>query len=474
MSKNGGSAGNPFLKGNYAPWRMEGEAFDLEVEGDLPEGLEGTLYRIGPNPQFPEPEKKKHWFLGDGMVHAVRLEAGRAHYRNRWVRTETFTLEREAGRPLFGSGFGPSPDTDPSVQDKRRNVANTNIIRHGGRLLALEEGNPAYELEAGTLESRAPFTWEGKADGPMTAHPHHDGESGELLWFGYQAKGPGTPDLAFRIADREGRISRADMLTAPYAAMVHDFAITRSTALFPVFPATIDVPRILAGGPAIAWDPDQPSVIGVLRRDAPVDSVRWLEGDPCYVFHILNAYDTADGGIVLDVMKYPRVPLFPDKDGNRPSMLEEADAVLVRWHIDPDGAGDGWREEMLDDTPGEFPRIDDRFSALPHRHGWFAARIGELAPGGAWQHLCHVDLESGTRQTWHAGASDFVMEPVFAPRAEDAPEGDGWLLTPVYRAAENRSDVVIHRALDLEAGPVATVRLPHRMPYGFHGNWVPA
>lgn len=474
MSGDGNGGGNPFLKGNYAPWPMEGEIAFLEVEGTLPEGLNGTLYRIGPNPQFPEPQKKKHWFLGDGMVHAVTVEDGRARYRNRWVRTETFRLEREAGRPLFGSSFGPSPDMDPSVQDKRRNVANTNIIVHGGRLLALEEGNPAYEMDAATLDSKAPFTWDDKAHGPMTAHPHWDGESGELLWFGYQAKGPGSPELSFRIADRDGRISRADMLTAPYAAMVHDFAVTRSTALFPVFPATIDIPRILSGGPVIAWDPDMPSTIGLLRRDAPADSVRWLEGDPCYVFHILNAYDAEDGTIVLDVMKYPRVPLFPDKNGGRPDPLEEAEAVMVRWTIDPDGNSNSWRESVLDDVPGEFPRIDDRYSALPHRHGWFAGRRGPVPPGGAWQHLVHLDLETGQRQFWQAGEHDFVVEPVFAPRSADAPEGDGWLVTPVYKAAEHRSDVVIHDALDIEAGPVATIKLPHRIPYGFHGNWVPA
>ena len=140
---------NPYLTGNFAPVRSEDD-FDLEIVGEIPAGLEGALYRTGPNPQFQPLDPNYHWFTGDGMVHAFQLRGGKATYRNRYVRTPKWELEHQHGRALFG-GFNPML-SDPLAAGQDSGVANTNILFHAGRLLALEEGHMPFEIDRATLE----------------------------------------------------------------------------------------------------------------------------------------------------------------------------------------------------------------------------------------------------------------------------------------------------------------------------------
>jgi carotenoid cleavage dioxygenase len=174
---------------------MECDAPFLKVVGELPRELNGTLYRNGPNPQFEV--SGAHWFLGDGMLHAFHLENGRASYRNRWVRTPKWQAEHDAGRALF-AGFGGRklPDA-PAASCTDSGVANTNIIFHAGRLLALEEGHLPTEIEPGTLNRRGYCDYDGAIAGPFTAHPKIDPLTGEMVFFGYNAAGPLTPALSF-------------------------------------------------------------------------------------------------------------------------------------------------------------------------------------------------------------------------------------------------------------------------------------
>jgi len=175
---------NPYLNGNYAPWREEGDAFDLEIEGELPRELNGALYRVGPNPHF-KPLGRYHWFDGDGMVHAFILRDGRAAYRNRYVRTEGLKAEMKQGRALFG-GLLEQPREMPPDAPPFKNTGNTNIIGYAGRLLALLEAASPHELKPLTLETVGLFDFDGKLTGPVTAHPKVDPVTGELLFFGYQ------------------------------------------------------------------------------------------------------------------------------------------------------------------------------------------------------------------------------------------------------------------------------------------------
>ncbi len=465
---------NPLLQGNYAPVMAECDAPDLVVaEGELPAGLNGTLYRNGPNPMFPPLGNQHHWFLGEGMVHAIHVEDGKASYRNRWVQTEGYKAQREAGRRLIDTAFGGA--RAPGAEELSGNVANTNIVWHGGRLMAIDEGNSPVSMDPVTLETLGKWQFGGKYEGPMTAHPKIDPKTGEMLFFGYMAAGPGTPDISYQVVDASGRLTRPEMFQAPYASMVHDFITTDEHVIFPVFPATIDVERIMNGGPVIAWDPSVGTRIGIMARNASVDTIRWFEGDACYVYHPMNAQTVHEGGktkILADVMKYQRVPLFPNADGSKAelSFLDEP-AMLVRWTFDLDGNTNSYKEEQITDLGGEFPRLDERFAGQGYRHGFYAANTRPLSRGKPFDTLVHIDLATGKRRAFDPGAGRYVIEPVFVPRSASAPEGDGWLTTLVYDEARNLSDFVVLDTGDISKGPIARVELPTRVPFGFHGNW---
>jgi carotenoid cleavage dioxygenase len=453
---------NTYLSGNFAPVRSEDD-FQLEVTGEIPAGLAGAFYRNGPNPQF-EPRDTYHWFSGDGMIHGFYVEDGKVRYRNRYVRTPKFEVEREAGHSLFGT-FGNPMTTDPSVMGKDSGVANTNIVWHAGKLLALEEGHAPFELNPTTLE---PVGYRDEYRGRVTAHPKLDPETGEMVWFAYSSGDmPLNSQCSYGVTDKTGKVTRRQDFEAPFSAMVHDFLVTRRHALFPILPLTMSLQRAMSGAPPIAWEPGKGSHVGVMARDADVSTMRWFTTDACYVFHPMNAWEEGDK-IFADVMEYPVAPLFPQLDG---SLSRDAFARLVRWTFDLAGESNTIKREPLDDLAGEFPRFDERRAGLSYRHGWFAgiSRAGES--NIRFDTISHVDLATGRRSDHVFDAGDSPGEPVFVPRTADAAEGDGWLVATVYRGNEDRSDFVVLDAQEVAAGPIATAKVPRRVPFGFHGNW---
>jgi carotenoid cleavage dioxygenase-like enzyme len=457
-------ADKPSLPNNMAPIASECVASGLPVQGELPRGLNGTLFRNGPNPQFPNPTQ--HWFEGDGMVHAFTLHDGQASYRNAWVRTAKWKAERLAGRSL-ASDDPSRPEPEAGFADE--GVANTNVVWHAGALLALEEAHLPIELDPATLATRGVRDFKGRLQGPFTAHPKTDPLTGELVFFGYSADGPLSPGMRYGTIDAAGQVTRFEPFQAPYCSMVHDFAVTRSHVVLPVLPLSGSLTRAMRGEPPFAWEPGLGSHIGLIRRDQGAASLRWFQTDACFVFHVLNAWDE-DGRIFADVMQYDEPPLFPHVDGTMASPAPEA--RLVRWTIDPNGGSDAIARRQLDDTAGEFPRIDDRRSGLQHQ---FGVITGRSRPGAGLDSLVWLDLAQGSRGSRYIlPPNDGFSEAVFVPRSETASEGDGWLLATVWRAAENRSDVAVFDTADIARGPVATVRLPVRIPAGFHGNWVAA
>ncbi|MFI4973592.1 MAG: carotenoid oxygenase family protein [Caulobacterales bacterium] len=453
---------NPYLAGNFGPVRSEDD-FDLTVTGEIPAGLRGAFYRNGPNPQF-EPRDEYHWFSGDGMIHGFFVEDGKVRYRNRYVRTPKWETEHAAGKALWG-GFGNPMTSDPSVMGKDSGVANTNIVWHANRLYALEEGHPPFELDPATLGPRG---YAEQYRGKVTAHPKIDPETGEMVWFAYMVgQMPFTNTVSYGVTDAAGNVARRDDFEAPFCSMVHDFLVTRRHALFPILPLTGSLQRAMSGQPAFAWEPEKGSYVGVMARDAAVDTIRWFNTDACYVFHPMNAWEEGDR-IFADVMEYPIAPLFPTVDGQ---MSARAGAQLVRWTFDLAGASNAIKREPLDDLAGEFPRFDERRAGLGYRHGWFAAQQQLREGGPRFDSIAHIDLATGKRVTHDFGGTGAPGEPVFVPRSADAAEGDGWLVAVVYRLDEDRSDFVVFDAQDVPAGPIATARVPRRVPFGFHGNW---
>jgi len=452
---------NPYLTGNFAPVLDEIDV-ELAVTGRIPPELAGALYRNGPNPQFV-PRGEYHWFGGDGMIHGFFVEDGKVRYRNRWVRTNKWRQENAAGHALFGT-FGNPMTTDPSVLGQDSGVANTNIVWHADRLMALEEGHMPTELDPVSLETRG---YAESYRGNVTAHPKIDPETGEMVWFAYSSgEMPLNATVSYGITNAAGEVVRRDNFEAPYCSMVHDFLVTRRHALFPILPLTGSLERAMRGGAPFAWEPDKGAFVGVMAREAGVETIRWFETEPCYVFHPMNAWEEGSK-IFADVMEYPAAPLFPLADGTK---TPNQPAKLVRWTFDLADNSNAVKRQPLDDMAGEFPRFDERRAGLSYRHGWFAANSGR--PGELrFDAIAHVDTVTGKRAVYALPVGDATGEPVFVPRSADAPEGDGWVLAVIYHGEADASDLAVFDATDIAAGPIATARAPRRVPFGFHGNW---
>ena len=460
---------HPHLSGAFAPVRSEDD-FELEVVGRIPDALAGAYYRNGPNPQF-DPPGRYVGYLGDGMIHAFFLEpdkdggrahAGRARYRNRWVRTPRWLAENKAGRALFGFLGDLS---DPSVADVPRGSANTHVVHHAGKLMALMENSEPFELDPVGLEHGAYMN----TGGNFTAHPKVDRQTGELVWFAYFAGPQRFSNLVdYGVSDKTGKVLRRDRFAAPYASMIHDFMVTRNYVMFPVMPLTGDPARAAKGLPALAWEPAKGAFIGVMKRDASVDSIRWFEVEPRFVFHSMNAWEEGRK-IHCEVMEFPNPPVFPNADG---SPARDAEARLTRWTIDLSGNTSQVKREQIDDVNSEMPRIDDRRAGLPYRHGWYWANLG--AKDAMRNAIAHIDVKTGKRAMRLFDPADGPGEPVFVPRSASAPEGDGYVIALVYRAASNTSELLILNAQDIGGEPAAVLKIPRRVPAGFHGNFVPA
>jgi carotenoid cleavage dioxygenase len=457
---------HPYLTGFYRPFGAEMDAPDLIVEGRLPEELAGTFYRNGPDPQHPpHPQDRYHVFDGDGMVYAIRIEGGRASMRNRWVRTRKWELERAAGRRLFGV-FGNPRFNDPSVSPMEYNTANTHIWPHGDAVYALMEGCPPTALDPESLATRGYETFANTVTGPFTAHPKTDPEDGAMHAFGYCAKGPGSTAIRYNVIDAEGRPRHTAWLEQPYPSMMHDFALTRSRIVFPCLPVVIDMGRAMEGKPMAAWEPDRPAMFGVMDKGGSGgSSVAWHEAEQTFAFHVANSFDDGET-IFVDVAGSRRAPLMPAVDG---TLADPQDTRfrLTRWRISDNGHV---TEERLDDLDIQFPRIDDRFQG---RHYTRVFVNGTARPTAGrvdgFDSLAVIRLDTGERDSFSFGDGAYCGEPVFVPRG--AAEGDGWLLSLVWDSQGNESWLAVLDAAELAAGPVARVRMPARVPGGFHCHW---
>ncbi len=430
-----------YMQGNFAPVSEEVTTFDLPVRGAIPQHLRGLYLRNGANPkQGVDPG---HWFQGDGMVHGVRLEDGAARwYRNRWVRTRSFTE---------GASFvDESGNVDHSI-----GLANTSVIGHAGRILALVESSYPTEL-TGELETRGVCDFDGRLTTSMTAHPKFCPRTGELHFFGYRFL---PPYLTYHQLDANGRLVRSEEIEVRGPTMMHDFAVTDEHVIFMDLPVVFDIERAMAGAFPYAWSDDYGARLGVMPRGGSNGDVRWFEIEPCYVFHPFNAYD-ADGSIVIDVCRY--ASLWRDD----PSQFTSA--KLHRWTIDLSSGR--VREQARDDRGIEFPRVDGRRGGLPHRYGY--AVVDVFDDGDRSMPLVKYDFESGAAEVRDFGRGCAAGEAVFVPASDGAGEDEGCVMLYVYDAARDGSDFVILDARDITGEALAVVALPQRVPFGFHGNWI--
>ena len=460
MSLESPASVNPYLVGQYEPVRDELTVQDLHITGTVPAALDGMYLRNGANPQF-DPITRYHVFDGDGMIHKVQLEGGRASYQNRFVESKGLMIERREGAALFGglSEFRMPPEELLVEAGMMKNTANTNIVRHANRLLALMEAGKPIEMSK-ELATLGEWDFAGSLIGPMTAHPKEDPETGELLFFGYS---PFPPYLRFHQADASGELIKSVAIDLPSPVIMHDFAVSRRHVVFFDLPAVFDLDAMLAGGPAIEWDPDNGARIGIMDRQALELGVRWIEVEPFYVFHFLNAYDDGDT-VVVEGCRSDRLNVSFGDD----SVGDTVRPSLHRWRINPTSGTVS--EETLDDRAADFPRINDSFAGLEHRYGYLGHTRSWVENEVVFDGVTRHDLHEGTSVTHVYGEHSVCGEAVFAPDPDRSEEDAGWLLNFVSDQNSTQSDLVILDAQEMSE--VARVHLPRRVPFGFHGNWL--
>lgn len=434
----------PFWEqGNYAPVE-ETDITDLEVTGSLPPELTGLYARVGSNPPTG---KSAFWFLGDGMVHGLRLEGGQAGwYRSRYVQT---TPHKE-GKELTDYG-APANDVNQS------NVA---MIHHAGRFLSMGEVGWPYELSVADLSTVGAYDFGGKLATWMTAHPKIDPATGRMHFFGYWFA---DPMLAYHVAEPDGRLVHSEPVDVPAATMIHDFAITDRDVVFWQAPVMFSLePELLETGFPFVWDDAGPSRVGVMPLGGPASAIRWVEVEPFMAFHGFNAHREGDE-VVVQVHK--QTSAFGPEGYLLPSYLSE-------WRIDTSGPELTVKESQLSDVYQDMPMIDRRLVGRPVRHGWCSTVDGDGPWGFEFAGLNHLDLQTGRDDRWEPGEMERAGEPFYIPAGADAAEGEGWVMSWLYDRTTDTSSLGVFDAGDIAAGPTARVHLPVRVPYGFHGLWI--
>ena len=435
------------LRGNGRPVQDERTITDLRVTGRIPAELDGRYVRNGANPFTGT---SMHPFFGDGMVHGVRVRDGRVDwYRNRYVQT-----------PYIAN---PELDIlDPSiVLDMTASKANTHVIGHAGKILALEEGHVPYVLD-GDLNTVGPTDFGGALNSPFTAHPKICPETGEILAFGYS---PLEPYLRYLRVSADGALVQNEPITVTGPTMMHDFNVTRNHVVFMDLPAVFDLEMAIRGEMPIHWDDNYPARLGVMPRNGTDADVVWHDIDPCYVFHPMNAYEDGDT-IVLDVARLDHIW--------RDSMMDFPSPALWRWTINRTTGK--VKEEQIDDRPAEFPRVADSVVGLHHRFGYMTAVPPEDVfsdPSQGSGAILKYDRVTGQRTEIDLGKGCMPGEPVFVPAEGATDEDDGYLMTFVYDSSTDASRFVVLDAKTMDATPIGSVDLP-RIPFGFHGSWIDA
>jgi carotenoid cleavage dioxygenase len=458
----------PYLGGNYAPIQTEIAARDLPAIGAVPRDLAGVFVRTGANPRFV-PEGRHHWFDGDGMLHAVEIADGKASYRNRWVRTKAFLAEEEAGKALW-RGVTERPDfTNPRGPFK--DSANTDVVFHAGRLYALWWlGGEPYVVAVPSLETLGTETWGGRCK-TMSSHPKVDPVTGEMMFFDYK---PFPPYLTYGVVSREGELVHLTTIDLPGPRLQHDMAITERHTLFFDMSMRWDPALLAQGRTKVAFFRDAPARIGVLPRRAPGSAIRWFDASPFYMYHAINAWEEGDAIVLVGCkIDHPLVgdPGNPTGGPEVPTIgFLRLEPSLYRWRLDLRTGT--VKEDRLDDTRAEFPRMDNRRLGRRSRYV-YDPRIAS-APTLLFDGFLKYDTEAGRSTTHRYAEGWYGGEVVFAPRAGSTAEDDGYLITFVVEERTGASELHILDARDADREPVARVQIPQRVPTGYHAWWIPA
>lgn len=429
-----------WLQANYAPVDAERDVVDLKVEGAIPPELDGVYIRNGPNPITGA---SGHWFLGEGMLHGVRIRNGAAEwYRNRYVQTDLLTT------PPSGGIAPPSARSHP---------ANTAIVVHGDQIFATAETGLPFVIDR-ELATHGWYDYDGRLETAMTAHPKIDPFTGEMLFFAY---GFGGNPLTYHHVDASGVLVRSESIDMPAFSMMHDFAISERNVIFVDVPIGFNFDLLTSGFP-LAWDDDHPTRFGVMPRDGGNDDVVWLEIEQCMIVHTMNAHDTADGQVVLECARMPELWRGGPTDWQTGTL----------WRYTIDSAARTVREEQLDEQICDFPQFNRDLLGRKNRYG-YAAHFGLDRGDGVLRGvsgLLKYDLDRGTTGRLDLPSGHSSDEVYFVPAAGGSAEDHGYLIGFGHDLATDTSHLAIYDAEAMER--LALVEIPVRVPAGFHGMWV--
>ncbi|KAE9568639.1 Lignostilbene-alpha,beta-dioxygenase isozyme I [Colletotrichum fructicola] len=462
------------------PGRFDAEIASCVVHGSIPQCIDGTFYRIICDFVFANRNGHDVWINGDGAVNAWRISNGVVDFKQKFVRTPRFILERAARKPLWGTYRNPYAG-DPRVFDQVQSTGNTHVQWWQKKLLVLKEDSPPLLVDPDTLDTIGVYDFEGQMTAKtFCAHPKTDVSTGEMLGFGMEAAGLGSNDLAYYRFSKEGKLLDECWIKTPVVTWTHDMAATDNYVIFGMTPHEFDLKHMKeANGTHFRRNPFLANHFGVLPRRGPKpEDVRWFTSlKNHYWGHVSNHFEGNDGCIYIDTFLHDTDALgvFPTQHpelesahnpGQRPPV-----GKFVRFKIDPTAETTEMEPpKIISDVAGEMARCDDRYTTKPYNHAFGS---GGPTPRG-FGAVLHIDIAAGTTKMWNAGPDVTVGEPCFVPRSADAPEADGFLVVSCRDHTTTLGNLVILDTRDITAGPVSIIQLPFRIREGVHGNWVPA
>ncbi|MEM1401949.1 MAG: carotenoid oxygenase family protein [Pseudomonadota bacterium] len=463
---------NPYLHGVYAPVLSELQATNLEVEGELPVDLSGAYFRNGPNPVY-QPKNRYHPFDGDGMVHAVYFNEGMASYRNRYVHTVAWDGERADGQSVSPGVMGPF---DYNISEFGiKDTSNTDIFVYSGDVMTLwyNAGHP-YRLGAESLETKGYFELEGRQQRRLSAHSKVDLKTGELLFFDY---GDEPPYMTFGVADASGKLLRESAIELPGPRLPHDIGFTENYAILHDLPFFHDM-NVLRNHRmrVLTFHQDIPTRFGLLPRNSEGLQPRWFECEPCYILHVTNCWEEGDWVIMDGCRSRNPMPQARPGEGELAHMLAymrlEANAYRWRFNLRTGEV----REGDIDDLNTEFNKSNPLFHGRKSKFSYHQ-RIPTDAEGGhtlRFTGLVKYNNDTGQYQHFPYGEGVYGSEAVFAPRKGagfDSEEDDGYVITLVTDSKNWESHCLVFDARDISKGPMARIKMPHRVPAGFHATY---
>ncbi|MEM8924489.1 MAG: carotenoid oxygenase family protein [Actinomycetota bacterium] len=467
---------HPYRTGAWRPQTTEYDAWDMDVEGVIPDDLEGVYLRNTETALF-EPIKRYHPFDGDAMLHAMSFANGEARYANRFVRTDGFLAEQEAKRSLW-AGIAEHPsnavaDHGWGARTMMKDNASTDVVVHGGQALAsFYQCGELYALDPRTLADEGRAAWGGRfpAEG-VSAHTKVDEHTGELLFFNYSVE---APYMHYGVVSAEGALTTYIDVPLPGPRLPHDMAFTEHWSILNDLPLYWDPQALADGYYSNRFDRDRPSRFAIVPRHGTTDDIRWFEADPTFVLHWTNAYEDGDEVVLEGFFQHNPTARGVARHGGQHKGFETLDLNVLqarhhRWRFNlTTGAT---TEEQLSDRCAEFPMINGRHAGRRHRYAYLALGAQDLF---AFDGLVKHDVDTGVETEIRLGQGVFLSETVMAPRTGSTAEDDGYLITFTTDMVNDRSECVILDAARPADEPVARIRLPERISSGTHATWAPA